>query len=142
MRRTRLIATLGPATETLETIQALVDAGTDTFRLNMSHATHDWARTVSGYVREAAAHAPRGRPVGLLFDLQGPSIRTGAQLGDRDGELPLDLELGDMVEFRHEGSTPTLSASTTVNYPSLVNDVSIGDTLLVDNPSRVLTGAV
>ncbi|MFP6875590.1 MAG: pyruvate kinase [Roseibacillus sp.] len=132
MRRTRLIATLGPATETLETIQALVDAGTDTFRLNMSHATHDWARTVSGYVREAAAHAPRGRPVGLLFDLQGPSIRTGKL------PQPLDLELGDMVEFRHEGSTPTLSASTTVNYPSLVNDVSIGDTLLVDNGTMIL----
>lgn len=133
MRRTRLIATLGPATESLEAIRALIEAGTDTFRLNMSHASHEWARDVSARIREAAKDAPRGRPVAILFDLQGPSIRTGKL------STPLTLEPGDKIEFRHEGSEPALPASTTVNYTSLVNDVNIGDTLLVDNGAMIMT---
>ena len=132
VRRTRLIATLGPATQSLEDIRALVHAGADTFRLNMSHASHEWAREVSAHVREAATDAPRARTVGLLFDLQGPSIRTGT-LAE-----PLLLKEGDMVEFRHLDSDPALPLSTTVNYPGLVNDLSAGDPLLVDNGSMIM----
>ena len=132
VRRTRLIATLGPATESLEAIHALVHAGADTFRLNMSHASHEWAREVSARVREAAADAPRARTVGLLFALQGPSIRTGTL------PQPFVLNEGDKVEFRHSGSEPDLPCSTTVNYTSLVNDVSVGDTLLVDNGTMIM----
>lgn len=132
MRRTRLIATLGPATESVEVIRSLVETGADTFRLNMSHASHEWARTVAGRVREAAADAPRARPVGLLFDLQGPSIRTGTLT------QPYTLSKGDKVEFRHRGSEAALLFSTTVNYTSLVNDVSVGDTLLVDNGAMIM----
>ncbi len=132
MRRTRLIATLGPATNSLKAIRALIEAGTDTFRINMSHAAHEWARGVSERIREAAKDAPRERPVAILFDLQGPSIRTGKLT------TPLELDPGDQIEFRHEGSTPALPASTTVNYSSLVNDVNIGDTLLVDNGAMIM----
>ena len=76
-RNVKIVATLGPASDDYLTIKSLHLAGADVFRLNMSHASHDWARMVSGLVREAASDAPRGRTVGLLFDLQGPSIRTG-----------------------------------------------------------------
>lgn len=132
VRRTRLLATLGPATETLESIRELVVAGADTFRLNMSHASHDWARMVSGLVREAASDAPRGRTVGLLFDLQGPSIRTGT--------LPeaFSLKKGDEVEFRCRESEPRITLSTTVNYSGIIEDVSEGDSLLVDNGSMIM----
>ena len=74
-RQTRILATLGPATEEEETIGALLDAGASLFRLNMSHAKPDWARTVVQGIRSAAA--ARQRVVGISMDLQGPSIRTG-----------------------------------------------------------------
>lgn len=130
VRRTRLIATLGPATDTPEMLSELIAAGVDTFRLNMSHASHDWARTVSSRIREAANAAEN--PVGILFDLQGPSIRTGI--------LPevINLSEGDRVEFRHEGSPPALPYSTTVNYGDIVDDVKAGDTLLVDNGALIM----
>ena len=132
VRRTRLLATLGPSTESLEAIRTLVHAGADTFRLNMSHASHEWAREVSAHVREAATDAPRARTVGLLFDLQGPSIRTGTL------PEPFTLQKGDKVEFRHRGSEALIPYSTTVNYNSLVDDVSVGDTLLVDNGAMIM----
>ena len=75
MRRTRLLATLGPASDSNEILTELIEAGTDTFRINMSHAPHDWARDLAARVRHLAEG--RDRPVGILFDLQGPSIRTG-----------------------------------------------------------------
>jgi pyruvate kinase len=130
MRRTRLIATLGPATESNEALAALIEAGADTFRLNMSHASHDWARDLSSRIRHIARGAPR--PIGILFDLQGPSIRTG------DLPEPIDLKTGDRLEFRKGEAAPAIPYSTTVNYDSLVDDVSEGDTLLVDNGALIV----
>ena len=74
-RRTKIIITLGPATEAEETIGQLIDLGTNVFRLNMSHAKHEWAREMARRVRKAAAE--RAAHVAVLFDLTGPSIRTG-----------------------------------------------------------------
>ena len=54
-RQTRILATLGPVSDTEKTIGALLDAGTNLFRLNMSHAKHDWVRSVAGHIRAAAA---------------------------------------------------------------------------------------
>jgi len=130
VRRTRLIATLGPATEAPELIAGLIEAGVDAFRLNMSHASHHWARAASSRIREVAIDAPR--PVALLFDLQGPSIRTGTL------PEPLALAPGDRIEFRRNDSAPSLPLSTTVNYPNLVEDVKAGDTLLVDNGAIIM----
>src|SRR5215218_985162 len=76
MRKTKIIATLGPATDSPEMINRLIDAGLNIFRLNMSHATHDWTRRVVKDIR-AAAQA-RNRCIGILMDTQGPAIRTGA----------------------------------------------------------------
>src|SRR5947209_5223065 len=74
-RRTKVIATLGPATESPEMIAHLIDAGVNIFRLNMSHATHNWARQVTGDIRSAAQ--ARQRFIGIMMDTQGPAIRTG-----------------------------------------------------------------
>lgn len=125
MRKTRIICTLGPATESPEMLRKMIAAGTDVFRLNMSHARHDWCRDIVVKIREASEEL--GRAVGILFDLQGPSIRTG------DVEEKIILEKGDFVEFRNRGTEPQLEKSTTVNYPGLMSDVSAGDDLTVDN---------
>lgn len=130
MRRTRLLATLGPATESNEVIESLIEAGADTFRINMSHAPHGWARDLSGRIRQLAEG--RDRPVGILFDLQGPSIRTGTL------DEPFNLKVGDHVEFRIESAEPSIPLSTTVNYDGLPGDVKVGATLLVDNGAIIM----
>ena len=130
MRRTRLIATLGPATDSNEAIAGLIEAGADTFRLNMSHAAHEWARDLSSRIRHISENA--ARPIGILFDLQGPSIRTG------DLPEPIELKRGDRLEFRKRDAEPAIPYSTTVNYDGLVEDVSTGATLLVDNGALIM----
>ena len=69
MRKTKIICTLGPATDSVEMLVALIDAGANIFRLNMSHGAHPWCRTVVERVREAAIRA--GRHVSVLMDLRG-----------------------------------------------------------------------
>jgi pyruvate kinase len=128
-RKTKLICTLGPATESAEMIGRLIDAGTNVFRLNMSHAKHEWAAEMTRRVREESGK--RGRHIAVLFDLTGPSIRTG------DLEKPYDLREGDVVEFRKEGTEPTFEISTTVNY-ALMDDVVVGNTLVVDNGTLLM----
>jgi pyruvate kinase len=75
MRKTKIICTLGPASDSNEKIRALVDAGADIFRLNMSHARHDWVRDVVKRIRAVSAAA--GSNTAILLDTQGPAIRTG-----------------------------------------------------------------
>ncbi len=128
-RKTKLICTLGPATEAEETIGRLIDAGANVFRLNMSHAKHEWAAEMTRRVRRQAEK--RGEHIPVLFDLTGPSIRTG------DLEKPYELKEGDVVEFRKEGAKPTVPLSTTVNY-ALMDDVSVGNTLVVDNGALLM----
>jgi pyruvate kinase len=128
--RTKFICTLGPATESEETIGALIDTGADVFRLNMSHAPHDWAREMARRVRKQAK--ARDKHIGVLFDLTGPSIRTG------DLPKPYELQIGDLVEFRKSYVAPSIELSTTVNYDGLMEDVSEGNTLVVDNGAMLM----
>lgn len=125
MRKTKIIATLGPATDSPEMLLKLIQAGANIFRLNMSHAKHDWCRQVVSDIREQSLNADQR--VGILVDLQGPSIRTG------DLENAITLEKGDIVEFRNSDLEPSEKLSTTTNYDGLSDDVSVGDTMLVDN---------
>ncbi len=129
-RKSKIIITLGPATESAEMIGKLIDGGTNVFRLNMSHARHDWAAEMTRRVRSEAA--ARNAHTAVLFDLTGPSIRTG------DLEKPYALLEGDTVEFRKVGADPTVPLSTTVNYDGLMNDVEVGNTLVVDNGTLLM----
>ena len=90
-RHTKIVATLGPATDAPGTLDQLIAAGLDCARLNCSHGTHDDLRRRAREVREAAARARR--PIGLLFDLQGPKLRLSA------GTETRALELDDTVVF-------------------------------------------
>ena len=125
MRKTKILCTLGPATESPEAIASLIKFGADVIRINMSHAAHDWVRMVYQHVRDAAEGA--GREVSVLMDLTGPSIRTG------DLDVPWQLQPGDLVEFRTTPeSQPTIRYSVTVNYPGLARDLKTGDLINVD----------
>ncbi len=125
MRRTKIICTLGPRTESAEMLQNMIAAGMDVARLNMSHATHDWTRQVVERIRAAAERA--GRPCAILMDTQGPAIRTG------DLPIPFHLKPGDVFEFTVKGAHSEEEKSVDVNYPNLINDIQEGDTVLVDN---------
>src|SRR5204863_426600 len=125
VRKTKIIATLGPATDSAEMISRLIDAGVNVFRLNMSHATHDWVRRVVKDIRAAAA--ARQNFIGIMMDTQGPAIRTG--------ELPvaLDLRPGQKFTLTVRGERSEEERSVDVNYENFVNDINVGDIVLIDN---------
>ena len=125
VRKTKIICTLGPATEKAETLRQLIEHGADVFRFNMSHAQHEWVRAVVPRIRQLADEA--GRPVAILIDTQGPAIRTG------DLKTELHLQPGDIIEFTVRGAKSEEKYSVDVNYEGLVKDIKVGDTVLVDN---------
>jgi pyruvate kinase len=125
MRKTKIICTLGPATEKPEVLRQLIHNGSDVFRLNMSHASHDWVRNIVPQIRTLAEKA--GRAVALLLDTQGPAIRTG------DLKTNLHLKPGDILEFTVCGAKSKERYSVEVNYRGFADDVTVGNTILVDN---------
>src|SRR4051812_5922185 len=125
MRRTKIICTLGPATEKKETLQRLIKAGANVFRFNMSHAKHAWVREVVRHIRQLEQELER--PVAILLDTQGPAIRTGPVTSD------IELKPGDILELRTRGAPAKEKFSVDVNYEGLIKDVSAGDIVLVDS---------
>src|SRR5213595_2768399 len=125
VRKTKIICTLGPASEKPETLRQLVHEGANVFRLNMSHAQHDWVREIVPRIRSIAEEL--GRAVAILMDTQGPAIRTG------DLKTDLHLKPGDILEFTVRGAKSEEAYSVDVNYDGLINDINEGDTVLVDN---------
>jgi pyruvate kinase len=125
MRKTKTIATLGPATDSPEMLGKLIDAGMNIARLNMSHAPHDWVRRMVRDIREAAS--VRRKAVGILMDTQGPAIRTG------DLPAALDLHPGQRFTLTVRGEQSEELHSVDVNYANFVNDINVGDIVLIDN---------
>jgi pyruvate kinase len=124
-RRAKIVCTLGPATDTLERIRALVDAGMDVARLNFSHGTHADHEQVYRFVRQAAEAT--GRAIGILADLQGPKIRLG-----RFASGPVEWRTGDTVVITGENVEGT-SDRVSCTYRRLPAEVKAGDRLLVDD---------
>src|SRR5690349_16093696 len=124
-RKTKIIVTVGPATDSSAMLQQLVERGVNIFRLNMSHAPHDWVRRVVGDIRVAASACQRH--VGIMMDTQGPAIRTG--------ELPVPLALrpGQKLTLTVRGERSEEERSVDVNYENFVNDINVGDVVLIDN---------
>ncbi len=125
MRKTKIICTLGPASEKTETLRQMMEAGADVFRINMSHAQHDWVRDLVPRVRQLSQNLQR--PLAILFDTQGPAIRTG------EVAQPISLQPGDILELRTRNAKPEAPHSVTVNYDGLIDDVSAGHKVLIDN---------
>lgn len=125
-RHTKIIATLGPATESKEMLSKLILGGVDILRLNMAHASHKWVEDAMWYIREASTEV--GRHVAVMMDVKGPEIRTGVV------EVPIDLAVGDMIEFYTKRGEPTGDVpAVSVNYPGLPGEVKVGDVVLVDS---------
>jgi pyruvate kinase len=124
-RHTKIIATLGPATESPETLERLIAAGLDVMRLNMAHGSGEWVAAVVGRIRELSNRIQRH--VAVMMDVKGPEIRTGAL------DAPLDLAHGDLLELFTDGGPCTGVRGVPVNYPGLPNDVEVGATVLVDS---------
>src|SRR4030095_10833813 len=125
MRKTKIICTLGPASEKADVLRQLIETGADIFRLNMSYAEHRSVHEVVPRIRALAEEARRS--VAILFDTQGPAIRTG------DLKADLHLKQDDILEFTVGDAKPEVPYSINVNYEGLIDDVSVGDTVLVDN---------
>ena len=125
MRKTKIIATLGPATDSPEMLGKLIDAGMGIARLNMSHAPHDWVRRVVKDIRTLASQ--RRKNIGILMDTQGPAIRTG------DLPVALDLQPGQKFTLTVRGEKSEELHSVDVNYENFVNDIAVGDVVLLDN---------
>src|ERR1043166_1762018 len=125
MRRTKIIATLGPATDSSEMIAQLIDGGVNDFRLNMSHAPHDWVDRVVLDIRAAAK--ARQVSVGIMMDTQGPAIRTG------DLPAALDLKTGQKFTLTVRGERSEEHHSVDVNYENFIRDINVGDVVLLDN---------
>src|SRR5450759_1674129 len=123
MRKTKVICTLGPATEKTETLRQLIQQGADDLRLKKSHATHQWVRDIVPRNRRHARAG--GRPFAILLDTQGPAIRTG------DLKTNLHLKPGDILEFTVRGAKRKEQYSVDVNYPGFVQDVEVGDKGLI-----------
>lgn len=125
-RHTKIIATLGPATESKEMLSKLILGGVDILRLNMAHASHKWIEDAMWYIREASTEV--GRHVAVMMDVKGPEIRTGVV------EVPIDLAVGDVIEFYTKRGEPTGDVpAVSVNYPGLPGEVKVGDVVLVDS---------
>ncbi len=125
IRRTRVIATLGPATAEPERIRALIGAGVNIFRLNMSHGEHDFHRQCFQHIRELSRQ--EGRIVGVMADLCGPKMRVGSF---RDGSIMLQTDASVCVTTRKLVGEANLIPS---QYPGLSDDVSVGGHILLND---------
>jgi pyruvate kinase len=127
MRRTKIVATIGPASRDPKVLERLLEAGVDVLRLNFSHGAHAQHLEV---IESARAIAGRlGRPVGLLQDLSGPKIRTGKV---KDGGA-VALQDGETVTITTDETVEGRPGLITTTYDPLPRDVSRGDTILLDD---------
>ncbi len=133
MRRAKIVCTLGPATSTPEKIRELVDVGMNVARLNLSHGSYADHEATYQMVRQASDES--GHAVGILVDLQGPKIRLA-----RFAEGPVTVGFGDefTITTRAVEGTRAICGTT---YLGLPKDVSVGDTILIDD-GRIALHAV
>jgi pyruvate kinase len=124
-RLSKIVCTLGPKTCDVPTIEALAEQGMDVVRLNMSHGTHEWHKAVIEAVRVVNG---KGRfNLGILLDTKGPEVRSG------DLRAPINVSRGQRFVFTIRSNEADFGNDTVgVSYDDFVNDVHVGDTLLVD----------
>lgn len=125
MRRAKIVGTFGPATASYERARAVIEAGLDVARLNMSHGSYEVHEAVLSNVRKAAADAER--TVGVLVDLQGPKIRTGRFENGKE-----TLRQGETFKITTR-DVPGTSEIVSTTHQGLPGDVRPGDFLLIDD---------
>ena len=125
MRRAKIVATFGPATAAYEKARAVIEAGLDVARMNLSHGSYDVHEEVYATIRKAAEDV--GKPVGILVDLQGPKIRLG-----KFAEGPIELVEGATFKITTADVAGDVNICSTT-YKGLPGDVKPGDLLLIDD---------
>jgi pyruvate kinase len=125
MRRTKIVCTIGPKTWEKEGLTLLAQNGMNIARLNMSHGDHaQHARTIA-LIREV--NQELGTNIAIMLDSKGPEIRSG------DLKEPLELKAGDKLTFTIERKAEYPTGVTEINYDGFINDVAVGDVILVDS---------
>ena len=124
MRRTKIIATVGPASDSDQWLDGLIAAGADIFRLNFSHGTHESQSATYARIRAAAGRARRD--VAILQDLSGPKVRTGST---KDGR-PIGVRKGDRLRIV-TGDLPCVPGTISTTFEALAKSVKPGDALLI-----------
>ncbi len=124
-RRTKVVATLGPASSDQAVIARLFEAGADVFRINMSHTSHDRMRELVAAIR--AVEADYNRPIGILVDLQGPKLRLGAF---REGTAMIDKGQDFVLDI---DATPGDATRVQLPHPEIFAAIKPGDELLIDD---------
>lgn len=128
-RQTKIIATIGPATESDQMLKALIEEGVDVMRLNMAHATHEWIRDISQRIRKIGRDL--NREPAILMDVKGPEIRTGYLPN------PVHLARGDLIDLVFAAQpVPARSENVwqiEVNYDKLHEHLTTGNNVLLDN---------
>ena len=124
-KRTKIICTIGPATEKLNDLKRLHIAGMNVARINMTHSDHKSAKNIIKRIHKL--NSSLENPIGILLDTQGPEIRTG------DTSEIIDLSPGEEVSFTVRDGLDVESTSIHVNYEELIDSVKVGGTITVDN---------
>jgi pyruvate kinase len=123
--RTKIVATVGPACDTLEKLLALVKAGVNVFRLNFSHGSHEDKKLIIEHIRNINSTEPYN--IAILGDLQGPKLRVGEIENNALNVVP-----GDILTFTNEKMVGTMERIY-VSYPNLHSDVKIGNKIMIDD---------
>lgn len=125
MRKTKIICTIGPVSDSYPMLEKMAQAGMDVVRLNMSHGTHESAAQVIKSIR--TLNRKLDSPVAILLDTQGPEIRTGDLTND------LELRNGSRITISVRDSVDVEKSSFHINYADMLETVSVGDRITVDN---------
>ena len=125
MEKTKIICTIGPATESYEMLRKMYDTGMNIVRLNMSHGNHESHAKVIKSIKTLNKKVEF--PIPILLDTQGPEIRTG------DLSTDLDLKQGTVVSITARGPIDVEETSFHINYEDLIETVKVGDKITVDN---------
>lgn len=131
LKRTKIVATVGPASESPEILEAMIAAGVDMFRLNLSHGSIDEHMTRLHRIRAAANRV--GRIVAVLADLPGPKIRAGSFVGDG-----VDLTIGMLINLK-PGNDPSTDSVIHVDYETLLHDIAVGDRVVLGDGEITMT---
>src|SRR3954453_14489995 len=123
--RTKIVATVGPASDTYEKLLELVHAGVNVFRLNFSHGSHEDKAQIIQHIRKL--NEEEHCNISILGDLQGPKLRVGEIENNA-----LKIEVGDVLTFTNEKCVGT-KESIYVSYPNLAGDVKLGNIILIDD---------
>lgn len=128
MRRTKIVCTIGPASQSPDVLERLIRGGMDVARLNFSHGTRDEHGQVLALIRSISDKL--GKPVAILQDLAGPKLRVGTIAGEPGAGGFVQLQKGDLFALTANPVVGTARRAS-VNYPAMIHDLKVGDSLLL-----------